>query len=126
MSRSKIWRDQQGVAAVEFAITAPVFFMILIALIEGGLLLWTQVGLQHGAEMAARCTTIDTGICGSTTQTQSYAAEQSYGLNPPPSTFTVTSAGCGNQVTANYPFPLLSTYFGMTSLQISAQSCFPT
>ena len=126
MRCSKIWRDQQGVAAVEFAITAPVFFMILIALIEGGLLLWTQVGLQHGTEMAARCTTIDPGICGSTAQTQSYAAQQSYGLNPPPSTFTVTSTSCGNQVTATYPFPLLSTYFGMTSLQISAQSCFPT
>jgi len=126
MSSGKIWRDERGTSAVEFALTAPLFFMILVALIEGGLLLWTQVGLQHGAEMAARCTTVDPGICGSTTQTQSYAAQQSYGLNPPASTFTVTSTSCGNQVTASYPFPLLSTYFGMTSLQISAQSCFPT
>ena len=121
-----ICHDERGTSAVEFALTAPLFFMILIALIEGALLLWTQVGLQHGAEMAARCTTIDTGTCGSPAQTQSYAAQQSYGLNPPPSTFTVSATSCGNQVTANYPFPLLSTYFGMTSLQISAQSCFPT
>jgi Flp pilus assembly protein TadG len=120
------WSDRRGASAIEFALTAPAFFMVLIALIEGGLLLWTQIGLQHGAEMAARCATIDTSICSSTAQTQSYAAQQSFGINPPPSTFTVTSASCGNQVTANYQFALFSNYFGMPSLQISAQSCFPT
>ncbi len=126
MSKLSIWRNQAGASAVEFGITAPIFFMIIVGLIEGGLLLWTQIGLQHGAEMAARCTTINPGICGSVGQTQTYAAQQSYGLNPVPSTFTVSSAPCGNQVSADYDFSFISTYFGISSLQIHAQSCFPT
>jgi Flp pilus assembly protein TadG len=121
-----MWHDRSGASAVEFAITAPIFFMILVGLIEGGLLLWTQVGLQHGAAMAARCATINTSICSNASQTQAYAAQQSFGLNPPASTFTVISAPCGNQVSANYEFPLISNYFGPSSLRIAAQSCFPT
>ncbi len=126
MTLGRFGRDVRGASAVEFAITAPIFCMILIGIVEGGLLLWTQIGLQHGAQMAARCATINTTICGSTDQIQSYAAQQSYGLNPPPSIFTVSSAACGNEVSASYQFPLLSNYFGMPSLQISALSCFPT
>ncbi len=127
MRISRMWHDQSGASAVEFAITAPIFFMIVVGLIEGGLLLWTQVGLQHGTEMAARCATINSSLCGNASQTQTYAAQQSYGLNPPASTFQLkTGLACGNQVSASYPFPLVSNYFGMSSLQITAQSCFPT
>jgi Flp pilus assembly protein TadG len=118
--------DARGASAVEFAITAPIFCMLLVGIIEGGLLLWTQIGLQHGTQMAARCATIDRSVCGSADQIQSYAAQQSYGLNPPSSTFTFSAAACGNQVSASYQFQLLSNYFGMPALQIRAQSCFPT
>jgi Flp pilus assembly protein TadG len=118
--------DARGASAVEFAITAPIFCMLLVGIIEGGLLLWTQIGLQHGTQMAARCATIDRSVCGSADQIQSYAAQQSYGLNPPSSTFTFSAAACGDQVSASYQFQLLSNYFGMPALQIRAQSCFPT
>jgi Flp pilus assembly protein TadG len=118
-------RDEGGATAVEFALTAPAFFALLFAVIEAGLLLWTQIGLQHGAEMAARCASIDTSVCGNASQIQSYAAQKAYGLNPAPSTFTVSSLACGQQVSATYQFPLLTKYFGMSSLQLTAQSCFP-
>lgn len=118
--------DARGASAVEFAITAPIFCMLLVGIVEGGMLLWAQIGLQHGTQMAARCATIDTSVCGSADQIQSYAAQQSYGLNPPSSTFTFSAAACGNQVSASYQFSLISNYFGMPALQIRAQSCFPT
>ena len=126
MSFPRFCLDQRGVTAVEFAITAPAFFGLVFLIIEGGLLMWTQTGLQHGAEMAARCATINHTLCGSATAIQNYAAQQSFGLNPPPSTFAYTAAACGNQVSASYTYPLISSNFPSSTLTLNAQSCMPS
>jgi Flp pilus assembly protein TadG len=125
MTLTSICSDEQGATAVEFSITAPVFFLILFAIIEGGLLLWTQLGLQHGAEMAARCAGINKTLCGNNNAIANVAAQQAYGLNLPASTFTVSAAACGITVTANYQFSFITNYFGPT-IDLTAQSCFPS
>ena len=121
-----IWQDEAGGSAVEFGLTAPAFFAMIAGVIGAGLLLWTQLGLQHGVEMAARCASVNSTLCGSTSAIQSYAAQASFGLNPPASTFTFTTAACGNKVNASYTFHFLTTYFGRPSLTLTAGSCFPT
>jgi TadE-like protein len=126
MRLARIRSDQRGTAALEFALTLPIFFMILFGIIGAGLLLWMQLGLQHGAEMAARCASINKSICGSVSDIQSYAVSETFGLNPSPSVFSVTTAACGNQVSASYTFQFITSYVGMPSLALSAQSCFPT
>jgi Flp pilus assembly protein TadG len=118
-------RDTRGATTLEFGLTAPVFFLMLIATIEVGRLFWTQLGLQHGAEMAARCASVNPMICGSVSAIQNYAANQSLGLQPPSSAFFVESPPCGNQVTASYNFVQIASYFGMPGLTLSAKSCFP-
>jgi Flp pilus assembly protein TadG len=50
---AKMLRDQSGASALEFGLTAPVFFLFIFGVIEVGLLFWTQIGLQHGAENAS-------------------------------------------------------------------------
>jgi|SRR5712671_5549460 len=125
MSLRRICRDVRGTTAVEFAITAPIFFMLLFGLIEGGLVLWTQLGLQHGAEMAARCASINTSTCGSVSGIQNHAVQQAFGLSLSPSIFTVTTPACGNQVSASYSYQFITSYFGIPSLALNAQSCFP-
>lgn len=125
MRLAQACRDTRGTSAIEFGLTAPAFFMIIFGIIECGLLLWTQLGLQHGAEMAARCASVNTIICGSVSAIQSYAAQQTFGLNPAPSTFTVITPACGNQVSASYTYGFITTYFGTPTLTLSAQSCFP-
>lgn len=117
--------DARGATAVEFALTAPVFLAMLFGTVELGLLLWTQLGLQHATEMAARCASVNSSTCGSTANIQSFAAQQAYGLNPPPSTFTVSNPACGNQVTATYTFGFVTTHFGAPTIALNAQSCFP-
>jgi Flp pilus assembly protein TadG len=124
--RLKLHRDEEGATAVEFGLTAPVFFMMLFGIIEGGLLLWTQLGLQHGVEMAVRCAAINKTVCGNTSNIQNFAVQQAYGLNPPPSTFSVGTSGCGTIVTAAYTFNFITTYFGTPTIQLNAQSCFPS
>ncbi|MCI0466818.1 MAG: pilus assembly protein [Beijerinckiaceae bacterium] len=106
------------------ALTAPIFFAVIFGISEGGLLLWTQAGLQHGAEVAARCASVNTTLCGNETAIKNYAAQHSFGVNPSPSSFTVSTPACGNQVSASYSFPF-AAFFPTTSLALSALACYP-
>lgn len=121
-----LWRDERGASALEFALTAPVFFLFLSGIIEVGLMFWTQIGLQHGAEMAARCASINTTLCPTSNPgaITNYATQQAYGLNLPASTFTYSTPACGNQVSASYTFQF-PDIMNIGPMTITAQACFP-
>jgi Flp pilus assembly protein TadG len=123
---AKIWRDQQGASAVEFALIAPVFFLFIFGIIAFGLLFWTQIGLQHGAEMAARCASINSTLCpnGNPGAITNYAMQQALGLSLPASTFTYSTPACGNQVNASYRFQFLDI-LNLAPFTLRAQACFP-
>jgi len=119
-------RDARGTTAIEFALVAPLFFVLMCAVIEGGLVLWTQIGLQRGAQAAARCASVNPTLCGTSSDIQSYAAQQAFGLSVAPATFTFSPSACGNQVSANYNFAFFAGYFfNASALSLTAQSCFP-
>jgi len=118
-------RDASGATVVEFGLTAPVFFAMLFGLIDGGMLLWTQLGLQHATEMAARCASVNKNLCASATQVQSYASTQALGLAMAPSVFTLTQPSCGSQVAASFDFGLIGGYYGTPVITITATACFP-
>jgi Flp pilus assembly protein TadG len=122
-----IWRDNRGTTALEFALTAPVFFLFIFGIIEFGLLLWTQLGLQHGAEMAARCASVNSTLCptGNASTITSYAARQAFGLNLPSQTFTYSAPACGNQVSATYSFQF-PNFLKLSPMTLTAQACFPS
>ncbi len=115
--------DVRAAAAIEFGVTAPAFVVVVFAVIEACFMLWTQFSLQHGVEMGARCGSVNTSICSNTQAIQGYAAAHAYGLNPPLSTFAVSTPSCGTEVSASYAFPMVTAYFG--SVTLTAQSCFP-
>ena len=120
-----IWRDNRGASALEFALTAPAFFLFIFGIIEFGLMFWTQLGLQHGAELAARCATVNPTLCPSSTAITSYAAQKAYGLNLPTQTFTHAASACGNQVSASYAFHFPQV-LNLSPITLTAQACFPT
>jgi Flp pilus assembly protein TadG len=126
MKLAKIWRDQQGASAVEFALIAPVFFLFIFGIVACGLLFWTQIGMQHGAEMAARCASINGTLCPSSNPgaITGYAMQQTLGLSLPASTFTYSTPACGNQVNASYAFQF-PDILNLAPLTLTAQSCFP-
>src|SRR5262249_7256795 len=99
-------RDQRGASAVEFALTVPVFLALVFAIVDGAMLMWTQLGLQHGAEMAARCAAVNATTCGTDSNITSYAAGQAYGLGVSSSVYSVSTATCGKTVTASYTYTL--------------------
>ena len=117
--------DISGATALEFALCAPAFFMLLMGIVELGLLVFMQLSLQQGVEAAARCASINKTTCSSTAQIKSYASAQSYGVTPPTSAFTVTTPACGNQVQASYT-PGFLPGFPIPTQTLTAQACFPS
>lgn len=114
-----------GTSAVEFALLVPVFLTIVFGTMGLGAALWAQFGLQHGVEMAARCASINSTVCGNTAAIQSYAVRQTYGINPPATDFAVSTASCGELVTASYDYALLGSSLGLPTVTLTARSCFP-
>jgi Flp pilus assembly protein TadG len=145
----QLYRDERGATLVEFSVVVPLWLSLTFGIVQAGLVLWAQIGLQHGVELAARCASLSdiairygnltsptpcyTTVTSTTNATanaaavKSYAASNSYGLNPPASTFSVNppSPPCtnGNMVTATYPFTAITYLFSIT---LTAQSCYPT
>jgi len=124
MIAARFLRNRCGGAAIEFAMTAPVFFALIIGAAEVGLLCWAQLALQQGSEAAARCASINKTVCGTTSQVQAYASAQSFGLAPAATTFTVSNQVCGKRVQANYS-PTFLTGFVMRGVTLTASACFP-
>ena len=124
----RLWRNLSGTTAIEFALTAPVFFLLVFGIVEAGRLMWTQVALQHGVEMAARCASLKTADnpnpCPGAS-IEAYAAAQTLGLQPPLSVFTVATTACGAEVSAAYTYNVVTTALGTPSLSLSARSCVP-
>jgi len=125
VKRTALWQDERGASALEFALTAPVFFLFIFGIIEFGLLFWTQLGLQHGAEMAARCATVNSTLCPSSSAITNYAAQQAFGLTLPTGTFTFSAPACGNQVSANYSFEF-PQIINLSPVTLTAKACFPS
>ena len=125
MTRKTFFNDQRGASAVEFALTMPVFLLMLLGVWQICFGMWAQFALQHGAEMAARCMNVNPTVCGTTTitSTQSYAAAQSYGLNPSPSVFAVSTQTCGYQIKAAYPVSPVVANLSMFAFTLHAQAC---
>jgi Flp pilus assembly protein TadG len=148
MKIQRLYRDERGAALVEFTVVLPLLLAVTFGVVQAGLMLWAQVGLQHGVELAARCASLSDiaikhgGLDPSANPTacyslknnatanaatiKSYAASNSWGLNPPTTAFSVNPASppcTGNLITASYPFTAITYLFRVT---LKAQSCYPT
>jgi len=125
MRNSRFLSDTHGATALEFALCAPAFFMLVMGIVEVGLLIWMQLSLQQGVEAAARCASINKITCASNGQIRAYAAAQTYGMSPPVTAFTVSASACGNLVQASYT-PTHLPSFPIPTRTLTARACFPT
>ena len=125
LRRAALWRAREGSTAIEFALVAPVLFLIIFSAIEFGRLMWTQSALHFAVEEAARCASVTPGVCGTTGQIASYAAGTVTALNIASSAFTATSPSCGHKVTASLTYQFLATGLFPFTPTLTAQACFP-
>ncbi|WCT74599.1 TadE/TadG family type IV pilus assembly protein [Sphingomonas naphthae] len=130
----KIWREQRGATAVEFAFVAPIFLMFLLLLLEGARMMWTQGALQEAAASAARCSAVKSSSCNSDALVKSYAVARAANSQITIAATTVTidnAVTCGTlgnmqKVTITAPWSSAATNLlpGAPS-QLSVYSCFP-
>jgi Flp pilus assembly protein TadG len=125
MSGRRLTCDERGVAAVEFAVTSPVYFLMLFGLAQAGIWFWADFTLQRAVDAASRCAAILTTTCGTTSAIQTYAASNAVGLSVPSSAFSVTSASCGAQVSAAYEVPTFTSGLGLPNITVHVSACYP-
>ena len=117
-------KSRSGSTAIQLAFIAPAMLMFILGIMEVGRVMWLQNALNYSVVEAARCISNSPSTCGSASQTQSFAASQS-GAGFASSVFTVTTAACGNKVTATYPVTLDIPYVNL-STTLTSQACYPT
>jgi Flp pilus assembly protein TadG len=117
-------KSRSGHAAIELAFIAPAMLTFILGIMEVGRVMWLQNALNYSVVEAARCVSNSPSTCASASQTQIFAASQS-GAGFANSVFTVTTASCGNKVTATYPTVLNIPYVNW-STTLTSQACYPT
>ena len=145
----RITAIEDGATAVEFALVAPMFLMLVFGAVEFGRVLWTEQALQETALAGARCMALaqttksaqNTGSCSSTgsyssTATKTYIQNvaSGWGLSLPLSGISLstsaTSGGCTgmSQVTLTKTFtsvaPLL-VHLNSGGIALTAAACYP-
>lgn len=146
----RFWREKRGASAVEFAIVAFPFFLVLYGTLEFGRAHWTRETLQAIANTGARCMGLVQSGCGTSgtynaSQTTTYvqSVATSWGITVASSSITpvrttaTTCAGVSNTVNGSPAgFSVLTlTYSFQTAvprlisplvpLPISVTACFP-
>lgn len=130
-----------GASAVEFALVATPFLLLMVGTVEAGRFIWTRIALQETAIAGARCMGLRTASCG-TSGTYSSSLTSSYIINTARGwALTLTSANvtltngttCDGQagfsrVAISYTFqtavPQLLGAF-KNGVPLSATACFP-
>jgi Flp pilus assembly protein TadG len=154
MNPKQLWDDTRGSAFVEFTVTASLFLLLTFGLLQAGLLLFTQAGMQHGVEAAARCASVNYSanelglsqscflVSGSaiapssvtTTNIKQYAQQNSWGINQGIanlSNFTVSGGSPATNTCGSTPGYLVTASYHynivnyLFSVTLTAQSCFP-
>jgi Flp pilus assembly protein TadG len=118
-----IRRNQDGTTAVEFAIIAPVFILLIIGTIALCFALFLVGSLHFAVEDGARCASVKTTICSDPATTIAYAQSRYLGPNVSP-TFTYAAAACGNSVSGSVTYSM-NVGFRTFVIPISATACFP-
>lgn len=124
MSRlSAILHDERGAGAAEFALVLPLFILLVFGTINGSIMYSAQNQIHYAAQRAARCKAVD--VTGACPDVDAFAKTMYNGPSLAGLAFTATDdATCGWRVTGTGQFELMSG-FQSTSVNISADSCYP-
>ena len=119
----RAWCDTRGAAAVEFAMIAPVFIVLIVGTFYLCLSLFLTGSLHYAVEQVARCASVKTTVCTDSTSIISYAQSSYFGPGGTPN-FSYAAAPCGNSVSASLNY-VLDTGLRQFTLPVSATACFP-
>lgn len=130
----KLLKCQMGATMIEFALLAPMFFLVLFGTIEGARVMWTQQTLDEVAYSTARCMSVSSA-CDTSAAQQSFAVARAsgYGLSVSSASVTpqldVTCRGFPNssRVTITHTFTsVMDGFVPVFPAQLQVESCYPT
>ena len=126
---SRLRRHRRGAAAVEFAVVAPVFFLVVLGIIEFGRMIMVQQVLTNAAREGARIAVLDSAT---TARVETRVTDYLASANLSGATVTITpnppnTAGFDQPVTVRVDVPFaavsaLSRPFLAGSTTLTAQS----
>ena len=117
-------KGNSGSTVVEFALILPAFILLIVGGFYLALLLFTSSGMQYATEAGARCASINTAVCSSTTATAAYAQSLFRGSAGSTPVFTAGTAACGHVVSATMTYSL-NTGLTKFNVPLSSTSCYP-
>lgn len=125
--RRKALCDDRGVAAVEFALVAPFFLMMVLGLIDFGRMFWVKSTMQFVVEQSARHAMVKPNI--TTTLLEDYAYTQSANIGLTNATFIATSSTSGGinymSIRGSYTFTFITPLITSTGVDLAALSKTP-
>lgn len=121
----KISLGRRGVAALEYAFVAPLFFLLIFGITEVSRLGWTQITLDRAVNVASRCAALRNPSCATTADTSNFASQSAPALTVASSVFTASYPGCGAKVEANYPFRFIVPVGSYSTMTLTASACTP-
>lgn len=133
----RLQRTDRGAVAVEFAIVVPIFLILLLAVIDGGRLLYVRIALLNSASQGARAAALALpagsviGVAqgaapGAASMSGSGAGSVAVAINascptPPDPTSTAMSS-----VTTSLPFSFFAPFPDQNLSATSEWLCLPT
>lgn len=119
--------DERGVAAVEFALVAPFFLLMVLGLIDFSRMFWVKSTMQFVVEQSARFAMVNPDI--TTGEMVTFADTQSANANLTNATFTATSSSSGGinymSISGTYTFTFMTPLITATDINLSAVSKTP-
>jgi Flp pilus assembly protein TadG len=126
-------RCNAGATAIEFAVLAPVFFMMLFGIIEFSRMAWIHQTIGDVAYATARCMSVGS-TCATSAQQKTYAINRAKGFGitivaanvTPANNTTCKGYASSNSVRVQIAFtsPAKGLIPGLPS-QLSSTACFP-
>lgn len=121
-------RHEAGSTALEFALVAPVFLMVLFLILDGGRMIFTKQALNELAVATARCAGIKAPSCTTVSATQSWAATRGLQRSMLPLTSSnvtvVQSTSCNGQ--SNMAQATITMTYKKGAMNLLPQSVAPS
>ncbi len=117
-----VWADDRGTTAVEFAMIAPVFILLLVGTVCLCITFFLVGSLHYAVEEGARCASVKTTVCTDASSIVSYTQNHYFGPSAP--NFTYAAAACGSSVSASLSY-VVNLGITRVTVPVRASACFP-
>jgi len=122
---TRLARCRRGATALEFALIAPLLFMLVLGTLDVGRWLWARAALQNAVARAARCVATSPEICKNTHEITTFAGDSATGAAIQGARFSVNRRFCGVQVDARLRYHALLPFVRWTAPVLRAAACVP-